>query len=1075
MALQKQPININFGKGLDLKTDPNQVALGNMLSLENAVFNKGGLLTKRNGFGLLPSLPDLTSKYITTQNTNLVTLGNSLQTLSNDTRQWLIKGNFQDVETSTISTVRTTSSQLNVDTVIAANGAACTVYLDADGFQYYTVTDSITGERIVAPTALPATSAMARVSVILGHFIVTHFQTISAATHLRYFGIPIYSPQNPTSPTSAATDVKSLTAGYDTIVANNNLYFAYWSNSGGDSIQVGYINRALLTSFFVNIAGHTANLVSLSADNSTGTPTIYVSFYQTSNTTTYCSIFSANLVPISGPTVVLATTTINHLTSYANAQVNELFYQVTNVYSYNSVRSDYLEYNTINSVATVSSPVVLKRSVGLGSKAFMIGTTTYLLINYGGAYQPTYYLMDASGNLIGELAYSNGVQYAYNQILPQGNVADTTVSIGYLFKDLLAPVNKSLTANSVNGIYTQTGINLAAFDLNSGMISSNEIAGSLHITGGFLWMYDGTIPVEHGFFVWPEDIAATSTNTGGALKPQDYFYQVTYEWTDARGNIHRSSPSVPLEVNLTSATASPVTFTSSFASGASTITVSSVTGLFVGQAITDTTNPANIQANTTITAINGSVLTLSLPTAGAAAPNTLQTVETFTNTLKIPTLRLTYKAAPNNVRIVIYRWSTSNQVFYQITSIPNPIQNDTTTDFITYVDTQSDEVIIGNLILYTTGGVLENIVAPACGASTLFKNRMFIVDSENPNLIWFSKQVVQNTPLEFNDTQTIFIAPSIAVGNTGPITALSALDDKLVIFKENALYYLTGTGPDITGAQNDFSDPVFITSTIGCNNQNSIVFTPLGIMFQSDKGLWLLDRGLGTKYVGAAVEDYTLGYEVLSALAIPGTNQVRFTMNNNVTLMYDYFFDQWGTFVGIPSLSSTLYQGLHTYINSYGQALQETPGSYLDASRPVTMQFTTNWVKLSDLQGYQRAYYFYLLGKFITPHTLSISIAYDYNSSPSQVTLLTPDNFSGFYGDDPLYGDQSPYGGEGNVEQWRVFLEKQRCESFQISIQENYDPSLDVAAGAGLTLSGLNMVVGVKKGYAVLKASRSVG
>jgi hypothetical protein len=70
---------------------------------------------------------------------------------------------------------------------------------------------------------------------------------------------------------------------------------------------------------------------------------------------------------------------------------------------------------------------------------------------------------------------------------------------------------------------------------------------------------------------------------------------------------------------------------------------------------------------------------------------------------------------------------------------------------------------------------------------------------------------------------------------------------------------------------------------------------------------------------GAPVEALTQGATVLSALNIPSTNQVRFTLDTGITLMYDYFFGQWGTFVNVPALSSTVYQGLHTYINSLGQ------------------------------------------------------------------------------------------------------------------------------------------------------------
>jgi hypothetical protein len=301
------------------------------------------------------------------------------------------------------------------------------------------------------------------------------------------------------------------------------------------------------------------------------------------------------------------------------------------------------------------------------------------------------------------------------------------------------------------------------------------------------------------------------------------------------------------------------------------------------------------------------------------------------------------------------------------------------------------------------------------------------------------------------------------------------MDDKLIIFKENAIVYFNGTGPDNTGANSQYAPPALITGTVGCDNMQSIVFMPNGLMFQSNKGIWLLGRDLNTTYIGAPVEAYTTGSLVLSALAIPGTNQVRFTMDSGVMLMYDYFFQQWGTFVGMPAVSGTVFEELHTILNKYGEVLQETPGQYLDNSTPVLMSFDTSWVTLAGLQGYERFYFFYILGQYLTPFKLNVQVAFDYNPSPQQTVLITPTNTYSTWGSDPLWGDSAYWGGASNVFEERVFASKQRCESFQLQITEVYDPSQGVAAGAGLTLSGLNLVAGIKRGYRNSPAVKNAG
>ncbi len=349
------------------------------------------------------------------------------------------------------------------------------------------------------------------------------------------------------------------------------------------------------------------------------------------------------------------------------------------------------------------------------------------------------------------------------------------------------------------------------------------------------------------------------------------------------------------------------------------------------------------------------------------------------------------------------------------------------------------------------------------------------MDSEDRNLLWFSKQVIENTPVEMSDLFTIYVPPTTAAqGSTGPMTAISVMDDKLIIFKRNAIYYINGAGPDNTGANNQYSQPIFVTSTVGCANQKSIVFMPEGLMFQSDKGIWLLGRDLQTVYIGADVEQYNDGL-VESAQNIPATNQVRFILDTGFTLMYDYFYHQWGTFQGVPAVSSTIFQELHTFINSYQEVYQESIGSYLDGSLPVLMSFKTGPIRLGELQNYQRAYFFYLLGTYRTPHKLVINISYDYSNDPSQSVILSPNNFAPNYGDSSPLGQGTPLGGPPTLEQFRIFFENQRCQAFSISLQEIYDGTFGVPAGAGLTISGINAVCGFKKGYVPIPSAQSYG
>jgi hypothetical protein len=437
---------------------------------------------------------------------------------------------------------------------------------------------------------------------------------------------------------------------------------------------------------------------------------------------------------------------------------------------------------------------------------------------------------------------------------------------------------------------------------------------------------------------------------------------------------------------------------------------------------------------------------------------------------------LTYKTS-NPVKIELFRFSTAQQEFFQVTSILLPLINSTTVDYVTFVDTQADNQILVNSLIYTTGGIVEDIGAPSFNSITLFDDRLWGIDAEDPNLLWYSKQVIENTPVEMSDLLTLYVPPSTAAqGSTGNLKCLFPMDDKLIMFKGNAIYFINGTGPDNTGANSQYSNPIFITSTVGTINQKSIGMTDNGLMFQSDKGYWLLERSAQQcVYLGAAVEEFTLQGSANSSMAIPQTTQFRATMDSGITLMMDYFNEnQWGTFNNIPATSATIYNDLHTYLDKNGNIFQETPGLYLDASSPVLMQFKTGWINIGGLSGYQRIYELIFLGRFLSPANIVVQIAYDFEN-PIQQSIITPTNYTGVFGSDSLYGQTSPFGGEGPVLQWRVQLEKQKCQTFQISMQEQFDPSYGTVAGAGFTLSGITGVIGLKKGYRPIKAANSVG
>lgn len=1096
----KETIELAFGRGLELKEDPFRIPIGNFLRLENMIFTVGDRLTKRNGYLQISALPE-DATFITTFNENLTAVGKSLQAYSAGNMNWVNKGALQPLSLDVLPLIRSNTNQSQVDTAISDNGYVCTVYTDqtptsVGTLRYmYAVADSTTGQNIVSPTVIPATgggtiTGSPRVFVLVGYFIIAFTNVIGGTSHLQYIAVSINDPTVVTTNTDiAAAYTSSTRISWDGVVVNNKLFFAYNTTAGGQSIKITYITSALgspVTATTYSNAGRvTATILSMTADMSNpSAPVIWAAYYNSSSNEGYAVAVDQNLNKIiSTPVQWTTVLTVLNIAPVAASGVMTIFYEISNAYSYDStIPTNYLKIQTVTQAGVAGTAATLVRSVGLASKAFIVDDVYYFLAAYQSTHQPTYFLMNGSGQVISRIDYGNGGGYLAVG-LPSVHLDDNVASIGYLIKDFITSQNTSETeAITKSNIYSQTGINLVKFTIGTSNVVPAEIGQSLHLSGGFLWQYDGYSPVEHNFFVWPDDVEVTLSNTGGAMVSQEYQYQVIYTWTDNQGNIHRSAPSIATIADMSTdnkAFTQPtaLTPTANLTSGSRVLSsVSSFTGIAVGQIVTDTTTPANIQTGSYITAFDSGAgtITLSLPATATAVGDSLSISSRNKVTINIPYLRLTYKTA-NPVKIEIYRWSTGQQSFYQVTSITSPTMNLTTSDSLAYVDTQADNQIVGNSLLYTTGGVVENVGSPSFKALTLFDNRLFGIDAEDRNLLLFSKQVIEQTPVEMTDLFSIYVSPTTASeGSTGPMFCIAPMDDKLIIFKENALYYINGTGPDNTGANNQYSQPLFITSTVGCTNQQSIVFIDQGLMFQSNKGIWLLGRDLGVKYIGAPVETYTNTGLVQSAVNIPGTTQVRFTLNTGVTLMYDYFYQQWGVFSGVPAISATLYGELHTYLDSFGRIFQENPGSYLDGNSPVLMNFKTGWINVAGINGYQRIHELYFLGSFISPANIVVNIANDFGSAIQQ-DIITPFNYSDPYGVADVYGQGSPYGGPGRFLNWKVQVDHQKCQSFQISIQEQFDSSYGTQAGGGFTLSAITSVISLKKKYRPIDAAHSTG
>lgn len=436
----------------------------------------------------------------------------------------------------------------------------------------------------------------------------------------------------------------------------------------------------------------------------------------------------------------------------------------------------------------------------------------------------------------------------------------------------------------------------------------------------------------------------------------------------------------------------------------------------------------------------------------------------------VDTLRLTAKQGIRTpVSIVLYRTEAGpGDIYYRVTSISSPTYNDTSTDSVTVVDTTIDSALISHEILYTVGGVLENFSAPACSSISVYKNRIFLAGLENSDEIWFSKEHRAGEPVEFNDTLKKNIEPT-----GGAIQALQVLDDKILFLKADRWYYSYGDGPNNTGLLGDFSEPLFVSSDIGCTNPNSLVRFPKGILLKTGKGIYAIDSTLNSVYIGAEVEGYN-HLEITSATLVANNNQVRFTTRDGDVLVYDYFFNQWSTFTRLQANDAILWKEQYVLLKTTGTILLENASVYRDNHVGYGLKLLTGWVSLDTVGGWQRIYQMIIVGEYKSPHILRVSIGYDYNPGFIQTIYLTPKDILQVkkYGEDSPYGNSSSFGGISLNYSFSINMKQQKCQAMRFLIEEITSSGTE-GSGEGLTISDIGLLVGIKGNIAKLRQAQN--
>ena len=605
-----------------------------------------------------------------------------------------------------------------------------------------------------------------------------------------------------------------------------------------------------------------------------------------------------------------------------------------------------------------------------------------------------------------------------------------------------------------NGYQTATcSVPASGFDFSKGVTSSALCVSSfttnyqlmdwvessdtcLNLASSCPWEIAGSTIVESGFLCRPRVVVTqpASGDPGDGVAPKlptgKYGFAAVYEWTDERGRLYRSDPS----------------FVESYTVGTGN-----------GEGIGD---------------VNVSSLHLSnkRPLGGAGEIQ----IRLYRTTLDGTTYR--YVDSKVMDRTAAY---TVFQAEYN--AVGDGVQ-------LSDLDLAKNEVIYSDPDNLEGGTGLVNEQPNPYRTHCIHQGRHFYVhrDYENAH-IFYSHQFIPGFAPEYSNDLRVTVPP-----DGGRILAMISYLDKLFIFKERRIYATHGNGLDGAGNGTGYATPYLITDSIGLKkvdvtgglpNSSSLVRTPIGVMFQSDQGILLLDQGLKLRPIGDRVSYFTdqSTYYISSSNVLPGRNLVIFTAadvlgGTDWALVYDYVQDQWSTYSAYECPDAVEAYGV-LYMKRSSLVRVENTGSYVDdpGDVQVPLRIVTGWFSFAQPGGYQRIRDMHVLGQYLTAHSLRVRIGYDFDPVWTDSYVYDPELSTTL---NAKYADYSAHFGSAQDSTYddKAYLvevagSRQKCTAVRFELSDE-DPVAGGTSAQALRLNGIVLSAAFKKGAVRLGSAR---
>lgn len=513
-------LNVPLAVGVNTRDDEKLVPLSRLLDLQNAIFETGGALSKRNGYTEHPGLSAATALAVR-KDELLVADGAALHSYSETLSQWIEKGSLLSFGTSSQTIADSPAAQTLPDCA-ETGGLRVFAWEDSRGGVWYAGYDAETGAEVLAQKQLSATAQTPRVVVIEDTIHILYHDTIAldirtkrlvpadlgTSDALPAYDFGFYDVHASGGLDAVATDGATLWA-YRT--SSNVIRFGWLTRTGalggaGSGLAPPLLDGSVMTSTGV-----------FTVEFSPSEDTVAVIFWKASATQVRARFYTdADTAFAFVAQQDLGTTSPARITCTYDPGSPDLFHVFTEV----AGASPYLDrvmHGTVTSAAvTVLTDLV--RHAGLGSHAFRYGDgaeEVLVQLVHDSSRQGTYFLVGVDGRPVGRLLPGEANGRPTRAHLPRvSSPAAEVFQWAACFKHRLPSAVASATP-----VYTQPGIKQVRYDFaDTAAWSWTEKNGCLYIGGGLVWVYDRGGLTEAGFLLFTENVTAVAGG-GGNLTP----------------------------------------------------------------------------------------------------------------------------------------------------------------------------------------------------------------------------------------------------------------------------------------------------------------------------------------------------------------------------------------------------------------------------------------------------------------------------------------------------------------------------------------------------------------------------